>query len=129
MTPQKVGRTVASVEISWAVKGEGAKAAAARELKGHSADRKARRTGKAETVADTAALPPFPRSGGFTYSLEWQNRFTSIWSDLGRPYDERPDTARVADHVRRIAQDQGLAPDSPQIGKLLENVLKNWKKG
>lgn len=128
VTPQKVGRTVTSVEISWAVKGEGAKSAAARELKGHSAGRKARRTGKAETVADDTALPPFPRSGGFTYSPEWQKRFTSIWSDLGRPYGERPDTAHVADHVRRIAQDQGLAPDSPQIGKLLENVLKNWKK-
>lgn len=50
-TPVKVGRTVAAVNISWAIKGFDDKCAAARELKAHSAGRKARRSGSAETVA------------------------------------------------------------------------------
>lgn len=50
-TPVKVGRTVAAVNISWAVKGADGRAVAARELKGHSAGRKARRSGSVEAVA------------------------------------------------------------------------------
>lgn len=126
-TPKKIGRTIASVEISWAVKGEGAKATAARELKGHSTGRKARRDGTAETVA-VDALPPFPKTGGFTYSPEWQKRFESVWSDLSRPHGERPDSARVADHVRRVAKGQNISPESPKIAAILANVLKNWKR-
>lgn len=49
-TPVKVGRTVAAVNISWVVKGADDTGAAARELKGHSAGRKARRSGTVDAV-------------------------------------------------------------------------------
>lgn len=49
-TPVKVGRTVAAVNISWVVKGADDTGAAARELKGHSAGRKARRSGAVDAV-------------------------------------------------------------------------------
>lgn len=126
VTPQKIGRTVATVEISWAMKGGGAGATAVRELKGHSTGRKARRDGTAETVV--ADLSPFPKTGGFTYSPDWQKRFESLWADLGRPHGERPDSGRVAECVRRIAKDQKIGPESPKIAVILANVLKNWKR-
>lgn len=50
VTPVKVGRTVAAVSISWAVKGSSETVAAARELKGHSAGRAARRAGTVAAV-------------------------------------------------------------------------------
>ena len=124
-TPNKVGRTVASVTIAWQVKAD--PTPAKRELQGHSAGRKARRDGTAETVAD--GLPPFPQVGGFTYSPLWQCEFEAAWAALGRVHGERPDSGRVADHVRRIAREQGLVPDSPKLPALLRNVLKNWKQG
>lgn len=123
-TPNKVGRTVASVTIAWRVKED--PASAKRELQGHSAGRKARRAGTVETVAANGALPPFPAAGGFAYSPEWQRLFETAWSALGRVHGDRPDSGRVADHVRRIAKEQGLAPDSPKLPALLRNVLKNW---
>lgn len=132
----KVGRTVSTVEIVWKIKGADAKGAASRELKGHSAGRKARRDGLAETVAEgkpvssaspSAALPLFPRTGGFAYSPEWQKRFEADWSALGHSHAARPDSGRVADHVRRIATGQGISPESPKIATILANVLKNWK--
>ena len=124
-TPNKIGRTVASVTIAWQVKDD--PAPAKRELQGHSVGRKARRDGTTETVAD--GLPPFPQVGGFTYSPLWQREFEAAWAALGRVHGDRPDSGRVADHVRRIAREQGLAPDSPKLPALLRNVLKNWKQG
>lgn len=57
-TPVKVGRTVASVKITWAVKGAVDTGVAARELKGHSAGRKSRRSGTVDAVpaSDDAVL-------------------------------------------------------------------------
>lgn len=125
-TPKKVGRTVVGVEIGWTVKEQVGKAAVARELNSSKVGRKARRAGTVETVA-ADPLPRFPRSGGFAYSPQWHARFSALWSDLGRPHSSLPDSAQVADHVRRIAKDQGLPPDSPKLPALLGNVLKNWK--
>ena len=119
-TPNKIGRTVASVTIGWQVKDDPTPAKS--ELQGHSAGRKARRDGSAETVAE-----PFPATGGLTYSKHWQPIFEQAWVATGRQHRDRPDSARVADHVRHLAQDQGLGLDSPKISDLLANVLKNWK--
>ena len=119
-TPHKIGRTVASVTIGWQVKDD--PTPAKREVQGHSAGRKARRDGSAETVAE-----PFPATGGLTYSKHWQPIFEKAWVATGRQHRDRPDSARVADHVRHLAQDQGLGLDSPKISGLLANILKNWK--
>ena len=126
-TPHKTGRVITSVESSGTVKGDADKAKAARELKGHSAGRKARRGGTVESVA-LPPLPAFPLAGGFAYSPQWQKRFEIIWADFGRAHNARPDSARVADRVRRIIKDQNLSPDSPRIDTILANVLKNWKQ-
>lgn len=127
--PRKVGRTVASVEISWAVKGRGAKDDAAREVKGHSAGRKARRNGTAETIAAPAtdALPAFPATGGFRYAPHWQKRFDSLWADLGRAHADRPDSVLVADHVRKVAKGRNTRLESSQMARILADALKNWK--
>lgn len=128
-TPRKVGRTVVSVEISWAVKGAGAKAAAARELKGHSGGRKVRRTGTVEAIVseEDDALPMFPTTGSFRYAPHWQKRFEALWADAGRAHASRPDSGLVADHVRRIAKEQKIKLESPQMIRILANVLKNWQ--
>lgn len=128
VTPVKAGRTVAAVKVSWAVKGADDTGAAARELKVHSAGRKARRAATVQIVAADPSIPPFPRSGGLAYSPEWQGRFRSMWADLGRAHTALPDSAAVADRVRRIAKDQDIGPDSPQIAAILGNVVKNWKQ-
>ena len=70
VTPQKIGRTVATVKISWAMKGGGAKATAVRELKSHSLGRKARRDGTAEAV--TIEPVAFPETGGIAYLDRWK---------------------------------------------------------
>jgi hypothetical protein len=126
-TPQKVGRTVVGVEIGWTVKEQDGKASVARELSGSKVGRKVRRSGTVETVAVDQALPHFPISGGFVYSPEWQRLFDVTWSALGRVHGDRPDSGRVAEHVRRIAKAQGLRSDSPKLPVLLRNVLKNWQ--
>lgn len=109
-TPRKKGRTVVSVEISWAVKGEGAKAAAARELKGHSAGRKARRTGKAETVAEFVT---FPETGGITYSPRWL--------ELKRAAGCNMDNSEIASRFRRFLMDRGIKRDAANIEKLFSD--------
>ena len=109
-TSKKIGRTVASVEISWAVKGDGAKIAAARELKGHSAGRKARRNGTAEAVADPVA---FPETGGITYSPRWL--------DLKRAAGCNMDNAEIATRFRRFLSDRGIKRDSANIEKLFSD--------
>lgn len=119
-TPNKVGRTVASVTIGWEVKAD--PTPAKRELQGHSAGRKARRDGSAETVAVA-----FPASGGLTFCKHWQPIYERAWSETGRAHRSRPSSELVADHVRRIAREQGLSLDSTRIEGLLKNVLKNWK--
>lgn len=69
--PQKVGRTVVSVEISWSMKENGAKATVANELKNHSAGRIARRTNTAEEIIVEQAI--FPETGGIAYKPRWKN--------------------------------------------------------
>lgn len=105
VTPQKVGRTVAAVEIGWTVKGDAT--AAARELRGHSAGRKARRNGTAEAVAVPEA---FPETGGITYSPRWL--------DLKRAAGCNMDNAEIATRFRRFLSDRGIKRDAANIEKL-----------
>lgn len=108
VTPQKVGRTVAAVEIGWTVKGD--TTAAARELRGHSAGRKARRNGTAETVAVPEA---FPETGGITYSPRWLN--------LKRTAGCNMDNNEIATRFRRFLTDRGIKRDAANIEKLFSD--------
>lgn len=73
-TPNKIGRTVASVTIGWQVKDD--PSAAKRELAGSKVGRDARRNGTAETVA-----PSFPETG----SIRW-----TPWETLVREHAPQP---------------------------------------
>ena len=106
-TPHKVGRTVAAVEIGWEVKGEGAKAAAVRELKGHSTGRKARRDGAAETVA--AVPTAFPALGGIGLDAHWLQLKHAAGCNM--------DNGRIADQFRAFCRGKGIALDAGNIEK------------
>ena len=108
VTPKKTGRTVAAVEIGWTVKGDAT--AAARELRGHSSGRKARRTGTAEAVADPVA---FPETGGITYSPRWL--------DLKRAAGCNMDNNEIATRFRRFLTDRGIKRDAANVEKLFSD--------
>lgn len=99
-TPNKIGRTVASVTIGWQVKDD--LAPAKRELQGHSAGRKARRNGSAETVARS-----FPASGGIEFDQHWR--------DLKRATGCNMDNTMIADKFRAWCAGKGLALDARNI--------------
>ncbi len=124
VTPQKVGRHVASVVLSWRSKDDlnGTR----RELGSSKVGRKARRDGSAETVVQAEAMPPFPKTGGLTYSPKWKDLLHSAWSDMDRPHADLPDSSLVADRVRRVAKEQGISPNDPRLKTILVNVLKRW---
>lgn len=118
VTPQKIGRTVATVEISWAMKGDGAKATAARELKGHSTGRKARRDGTAETV--TADPPSFPETGGIAYSPRWK--------DIKRAAGCNVDDSKIASDFRRFLSERNISRSAANIEKLFEDFCRKVGK-
>jgi hypothetical protein len=99
-TPNKIGRTVASVTIGWQVKDD--LAPAKRELQGHSAGRKARRNGSAETVARS-----FPATGGIEFDQHWR--------DLKRAAGCNMDNTMIADKFRAWCAGKGLALDARNI--------------
>ncbi|WP_347268682.1 replication initiation protein [Paracoccus sp. (in: a-proteobacteria)] len=99
-TPNKIGRTVASVTIGWQVKDD--LAPAKRELQGHSAGRKARRNGSAETVARS-----FPATGGIEFDQHWR--------DLKRAAGCSMDNTMIADKFRAWCAGKGLALDARNI--------------
>ena len=99
-TPNKIGRTVASVTIGWQVKDD--PIPAKRELQGHSAGRKVRRNGSVETVARS-----FPASGGIEFDQHWR--------DLKRAAGCNMDNTMIADKFRAWCAGKGLALDSWNI--------------
>lgn len=118
VTPQKIGRTVATVEISWAVKGGGAKAMAACELKGHRTGRKARRDGTAETVA--AAPTAFPETGGIAYS--------PLWKDIKRAAGCNVDDSKIASDFRRFLAERNISRSAANIEKLFGDFCRKVGK-
>lgn len=106
VTPKKVGRTVASVTISWEVKPDPAEAK--RELESHSAGRKARREGMAE-----APVVAFPETGGITYSPRW--------IELKRAAGCDRDNDLIASDFRRFCRERGIALDAGVIEKVFSD--------
>lgn len=98
--PNKVGRTVASVTISWHLKedAEGVK----KELQSHSAGRSVRRNGTTETVSVA-----FPETGGITYSPHW--------IELKRAAGCNKDNELIASDFRRFCREKGISLSAGNI--------------
>lgn len=105
-TPNKIGRTVASVTIGWQVKDD--PTSAKREIQGHSIGRKARRDGSAETVP-----PAFPATGGISYSPHWL--------ELKHAAGCNKDNTLIATDFRRFCQEKGIKLDARNIEELFRN--------
>lgn len=112
-TPNKVGRTVASVTIAWEKKGDPRDAK--RELTGSKVGRKARRNGTAEAVA-----PAFPETGGITYSPRWV--------ELKHAAGCNVDNGKIATDFRRFLKERGISRDAGNIEKLFSDFCRRVGK-
>lgn len=101
-TPNKIGRTVASVTIAWEEKPLEGKREAKAELDRPKVGRKARRNGSAETVARS-----FPASGGIEFDAHWR--------DLKRAVGCNMDNTMIADKFRTWCAGKGIALDAQNI--------------
>jgi len=101
-TPNKIGRTVASVTIAWEEKPLEGKRSTKAELDRPKVGRKARRDGTAETVARA-----FPASGGIEFDQHWR--------DLKRAAGCNMDNTMIADKFRAWCAGKGLALDARNI--------------
>lgn len=103
-TPNKVGRTVASVTIAWDEKPPEGRKEAKRELDRSRIGRTARRDGTAEQP-----IVAFPAAGGITYSPHWLN--------LKRATGCNKDNELIASDFRRFCQEKGIPLDARNIEK------------
>lgn len=108
-TPNKIGRTVASVTIAWEEKPLEGKREAKRELDSHSAGREARREGTVETP-----VTAFPATGGITYSPHW--------IELKRAAGCNKDNELIASDFRRFCAEKGI----PLNAKNIEQVFSSF---
>jgi len=99
-TPNKIGRTVASVTIGWEVKADPQEAK--QELARPKVGRQARREGTTE-----AAVRSFPASG----SIE----FDTHWKGLKRASGCNMDNTMIAERFRSWCSDKGIALDARNI--------------
>lgn len=105
-TPNKIGRSVASVTISWRVKDDPGEAK--RELAAAKVGRKSRREGSAEVP-----VRAFPSTG----SIE----FDTYWRDLKRAAGCNMDNTMIAEKFRTWCAGKGLALDARNIETLFQN--------
>jgi len=112
-TPNKIGRTVASVTIAWQVKDD--PRMIKRELAVSKVGRKVRRDGSAEAVPLT-----FPETGGIAYSQRW----LSIKQAAGCNTDNQ----KIASDFRRFLADRGLTRDASNIEKLFDDFCRKVGK-
>ena len=105
-TPNKIGRTVASVTISWQVKED--PRAAKQELARPKVGRAARREGAVE-----AQVCAFPASGSIAYDTHWMGLKQAAGCNM--------DNGLIADKFRAWCKDKGIALDAPSIEKAFRN--------
>jgi hypothetical protein len=105
-TPNKIGRTVASVTISWQVKED--PCAAKQELARPKVGRAARREGTVEAQVRT-----FPASGSIAYDTHWTGLKQAAGCNM--------DNGLIADKFRAWCTDKGIALDAPSIEKAFRN--------
>lgn len=107
-TPNKIGRTVASVTIAWEEKPLEGKREAKAELDRPKVGRKVRRDGTAETEART-----FPETGSITYSPHWLG--------LKRAAGCNRDNNLIASDFRRFCRERGIRLDARNIEKVFSD--------
>jgi hypothetical protein len=118
--PHKVGRTVASVTISWAEKPLEQKQDARRELERPKVGRKARREGTAE-----APLLAFPGSGSL--------KGTEPWDSLARTHVTRvqgghiPDLRGLTDAFRNWCEAKAIPLDASGIERTFIGFCKGYR--
>lgn len=119
VTPNKVGRSVASVTIAWKQKASDQKRASKRELDRPKAGRKARRDGTAEMPA-----LEFPASGTIRDARPWGR----IARDTAPKLDGRhvPDLLKLADAFRTWCADKEIPLDAPSIEKTFTTWCKSY---
>lgn len=118
-TPNKIGRTVASVTISWIEKAPEKKTEAKTEIARPRVGRDARRAGMVEEVTPIGATPAkgdFPASGPIRHGE---------WGDIARAYLPRPhpDLEIVADAYRAWTQGKNI----PRSVASFSGFCRNWK--
>lgn len=117
-TPRKIGRTVASVEITWGVKADLAEPA--KELAGPKVGRKARRDGSGETPALT-----FPATGTL--------KGTEPWDTLAREHVTKiqgghvPDLRSLTDAFRAWCETKDIPLDKSGIDRTFIGFCKNYR--
>ena len=107
-SPNKIGRTVASVTIAWEEKPMEQKRETKRELGRPKVGRKARRDGTAEAPARS-----FPASGNIEFDHHWR--------DLKRATGCNMDNTMIADKFRSWCAGKGLALDARNIEQAFTN--------
>ncbi|MFA9232472.1 MAG: replication initiation protein [Microgenomates group bacterium] len=118
-TPNKIGRTVASVTIAWEVKPDPTETR--RELDRPKVGRVARRDGKTEML-----VPPFPASGGLSPSIP----LDAHWRALFEAHVTRiqggklPDSKLVCDAFRKSRGDK---LDDTTTERHFINFCKAWR--
>jgi hypothetical protein len=105
-TPNKIGRTVASVTIRWQVKED--PCAAKQELARPKVGRAARREGTVEAQVRT-----FPASGSIAYDTHWTGLKQAAGCNM--------DNGLIADKFRAWCKDKSIALDAPSIEKAFQN--------
>lgn len=118
-TPNKIGRSVASVTIAWEQKEADQKRATRRELDRPKVGRKSRRDGTAETPALA-----FPASGTI--------RDTRPWGRIARDTAPKlegghvPDLLKMANAFRKWCLDKAIPLDAPSIEKTFTTWCKSY---
>lgn len=102
-TPNKIGRTVASVTISWQVKEDPGQAR--QELARPKVGRTARRDGTAE-----ADVRSFPASGGIAYTPHWRALKEAAGCNM--------DNELIAEKFRVWCQNKDISLDAPGIDQI-----------
>lgn len=105
-TPNKIGRTVASVTIAWEVKDD--QTAAKRELARPKVGRKARREGTTEAPARS-----FPASGTIGYDKHWVAMKQAAGCNM--------DNTMIAEKFRAWCAGKGMALDARNIEQAFSN--------
>ncbi|KEJ87766.1 replication initiation protein [Sulfitobacter donghicola] len=118
-TPNKIGRTVASVTISWEEKEQTQKKSAKAELDRPKVGRKARRDGTAETP-----VMAFPASGSVKDAQPWDR----IARDNAPRIDGRhvPDLRVLADAFRKWCGEKSIPLDAASIEKTFTTWCKRY---